>query len=117
MCRAWPTLSANTVAQNPGDSVMPPLSPAQTLPALAAVRASCAAEGPTLISSTPAIGKVIAASRTGTVLVAASGRMISASVSPGHDVESHGRGADPSRWIADHGSFGAGQQRGSGGAG
>src|SRR5438128_223946 len=27
---AWPTLSANTVAQNPAGSVMPPLSSAQT---------------------------------------------------------------------------------------
>src|SRR4051794_36153401 len=100
MCRAWPTLSANTVAQNPGDSVIPPLSPAQALPVLeAALRASCAADGWTLISSTPAIGNVIAASRTGAVLVAASGLMISVSVSPDHDAESHGRGPDPSRWI------------------
>src|SRR5207249_5170176 len=28
-CRAWPMLSANTVAQNPAGSVMPPLSAAQ----------------------------------------------------------------------------------------
>ena len=28
-CRAWPMLSAKTVAQNPGGSVMPPLSLAQ----------------------------------------------------------------------------------------
>jgi hypothetical protein len=46
MCRAWPTLSANTVAQKPGDSVIPPLSPAQALALLEAVsRASCAVDG------------------------------------------------------------------------
>jgi hypothetical protein len=28
-CRAWPSLSAKMVAQKPGDSVIPPLSPTQ----------------------------------------------------------------------------------------
>jgi len=42
-------LSANTVAQKPGGSVMPPLSPTQGCAAGAAVlRASCAADGEAL---------------------------------------------------------------------
>src|SRR5262249_18280289 len=41
ICRAWPRLSANTVAQKPGGSVMPPLSPAQRSACAFAVAAFC----------------------------------------------------------------------------
>src|SRR5712671_1410574 len=43
-------LSANTVAQNPAGSVMPPLSPVQAATAAALCR-SCAAEGETVANS------------------------------------------------------------------
>src|SRR5713101_176117 len=43
-CRAWPIFSAKTVAQNPGGSVMPPLSPAQAATGGAAALGSACAD-------------------------------------------------------------------------
>src|SRR5881409_3407565 len=58
-------LSANTVAQKPGGSVIPPLSPAQGAAASAAVPlVSCAIDGGAVTRSIANIGAATAAQRT-----------------------------------------------------
>jgi hypothetical protein len=56
ICLAWPMLSANTVAQKPCGSVIPPSLPAQGCEAGAAVwRPLCAADGETTSSNVPSM--------------------------------------------------------------
>jgi hypothetical protein len=55
MCRAWPSLSAKTVAQKPGDSVIPPLSPTQGFEvAVGAGWVVCASDGTAIVENNPA---------------------------------------------------------------